>query len=454
MNWFKKKSWKTDYPKIIYRQVDDRLILVIDGEIYERIMLDREQDLFNKILVTVEKLKSGLVKDADEYAKLVTSLKTAMNSRMALHAKAMEEAERRISDDTISMAKGTDSPSARKKDAIRITSVVDEFEHDGDGLVYLAGHTVPLPRDLVKVMVESLYNPEASAYSFKSLLAFWNWAVLNPNPEARHDLFGWFQGGSFTITEDGMIVAYRRVDRVKNQSSDIPEDLEIFVTRNYFLVKQMKRSPSKYGVWRDYTGDYQRIVLETNQDKVNSSGFVGALNDLRDDIAGDEAKGSNIYTDNHTRTMRIVIGEEVHMPRADCNEDRQASCSSGLHFMNINHGGYFGDTPIVILINPMNVVAFPKYDNTKGRCCRYMPVAHAAVDPETGTLMPLNPGSIEMSYGRYSKDRLEKLILGEVGFDGLLESGEISNEVGAEEFAFIREEVREAVADRLVSHDW
>ena len=74
-----------------------------------------------------------------------------------------------------------------------------------------------------------------------------------------------------------------------------------------------------------------------------------------------EEDGSIVYTDAHTGTTRIKIGEVVTMPREDCDTVQEHTCSQGLHcgsswWLKRN---YFGNNGLVVLVNPADVVAVP-----------------------------------------------------------------------------------------------
>ena len=75
----------------------------------------------------------------------------------------------------------------------------------------------------------------------------------------------------------------------------------------------------------------------------------------------DTTDEEGVYTDHHSHTFRIKIGEMVTMPREKCDCDSNVSCSRGLHI-----GGkgwlkknYYGNTGLACLINPADVVAVP-----------------------------------------------------------------------------------------------
>lgn len=91
----------------------------------------------------------------------------------------------------------------------------------------------------------------------------------------------------------------------------------------------------------------------------------------------DKTKEENVFTDHHSHTFKIRIGEIVTMDRDKCDTVQENTCSTGLHI-----GGrgwlkenYYGDTGLACLINPADVVAVPPYDNYgKLRTCAYLPM--------------------------------------------------------------------------------
>ena len=113
--------------------------------------------------------------------------------------------------------------------------------------------------------------------------------------------------------------------------------------------------------------------------------FVGYRNV---DTTGKEG----VYTDHHSHTFRIKIGEMVTMPREKCDCDSRVSCSQGLHI-----GGkgwlkqnYYGNTGLACLINPADVVAVPHIDDYgKLRTCAYLPIEVINYD-ENEDVIPLD----------------------------------------------------------------
>lgn len=91
----------------------------------------------------------------------------------------------------------------------------------------------------------------------------------------------------------------------------------------------------------------------------------------------DKTEEENVFTDHHSHTFKIRIGEMVTMDRNKCDAVQENTCSSGLHI-----GGkgwlkrnYYGNTGLACLVNPADVVAVPPLDNYgKLRTCAYLPM--------------------------------------------------------------------------------
>ena len=83
------------------------------------------------------------------------------------------------------------------------------------------------------------------------------------------------------------------------------------------------------------------------------------------------------YKDIHTNTFDNSIGATVEMPRNEVDDNKEVTCSNGLHFCSREYLSMFGTGPdnrtIVVKINPADVVSIPvDYNNSKGRCCKYV----------------------------------------------------------------------------------
>jgi len=91
------------------------------------------------------------------------------------------------------------------------------------------------------------------------------------------------------------------------------------------------------------------------------------------------------YMDIHSGKFDNSVGKVCEMPRNAVDEDKERTCSYGLHFCSIKYLPSFMDSDggktMIVKINPKDVVAIPAdYNNTKGRTCRYEVVAEYKED--------------------------------------------------------------------------
>jgi hypothetical protein len=130
---------------------------------------------------------------------------------------------------------------------------------------------------------------------------------------------------------------------------------------NFF--KNLMANPSKRAV--DELYDF----LEAGELPITEDGHFLAFKNVR----------SN-YFDIHSGKFDNSVGKVCEMPRNGVDEDKDRTCSSGLHFCSIKYLPHFSDgengKTMIVKINPRDVVAIPAdYNNTKGRTCRYEVVA-------------------------------------------------------------------------------
>ena len=130
---------------------------------------------------------------------------------------------------------------------------------------------------------------------------------------------------------------------------------------NFF--KNLMDNPSKRAV--DELYDF----LEAGELPITEDGHFLAFKNVR----------SN-YFDIHSGKFDNSVGKVCEMPRNGVDEDKERTCSYGLHFCSIKYLPHFSDgengKTMIVKINPKDVVAIPAdYENTKGRTCRYEVVA-------------------------------------------------------------------------------
>ncbi len=128
------------------------------------------------------------------------------------------------------------------------------------------------------------------------------------------------------------------------------EPLELF-------LENLTQNPSSRAVEELYG------FMEVSMLPITDDGHFLAYKSVRQD-----------FTDHHTGTMDNSVGSIVSMQRNLVDENKDQTCSYGLHFAAHEYAEGFGSSGrmVVLKINPKDVVAIPSdYKNMKGRACRY-----------------------------------------------------------------------------------
>jgi hypothetical protein len=106
-----------------------------------------------------------------------------------------------------------------------------------------------------------------------------------------------------------------------------------------------------------------------------ANGFM--IHEDGDIIAYKSVRGN--YTDIHSGKFRNAVGDIVTMERGQVDDNRDRTCSTGLHFASHEYASTWAGQIdgvnrrlMVMKINPRDVVSIPSdYNNQKGRCARY-----------------------------------------------------------------------------------
>ena len=135
-----------------------------------------------------------------------------------------------------------------------------------------------------------------------------------------------------------------------------------------FLEKVME-NPS----YRAVNGLYEWVARSGLP--ITPDGHILAWKAVRDDYGSIHPSNTEY---NHTP------GNVVEMPRWQCDEDPDQTCSTGLHFCSaayLRNYAAGGSRIVVVKIHPADVTAIPnEYNCEKGRCCKYEIVGEVAHD--------------------------------------------------------------------------
>jgi hypothetical protein len=142
------------------------------------------------------------------------------------------------------------------------------------------------------------------------------------------------------------------------------------------FMHNLMKNPSKRSVDELYG------FLEKNSLPITPDGYFLAYKKVRRD-----------FKDIHSGTMDNSPGTVVEMERNAVDDNKDQTCSTGLHFCGLSYLDHFGgnDSRVVIVkIDPADVVSIPSdYNGAKGRACRYEVIGEMGVKAEDAFTAPV-----------------------------------------------------------------
>lgn len=275
---------------------------------------------------------------------------------------------------------------------------------------------ISIPEDFVEKILEAEDNDDYE--EIEKFRNFWTLVSLNPDAKVRDNIFWFIRKWNMKITDSGLIVGYRNA----------------VLKHKVYSPDEIKRIINAY-----YTEKY---VNHKNPYETELDGYKDNLGHLYDSIANSD-KESTEFTDAHSHSTTIKLGQPVTMPRNECDCDSNVSCSSGLHVGSKGwlKQNYFGDVGLQVLVNPASVVAVPTIDDYgKMRCCEYLPVAIIDFDDYGDIIEPEIDLHNDIKY-------LEHL-----SYDGDFNNEDVNN-YQLSDFFKSREEMYNSILERLEDYD-
>ena len=142
------------------------------------------------------------------------------------------------------------------------------------------------------------------------------------------------------------------------------------------FMENLFTNPSKRAVTELYG------FLEKNNLPITPDGHFLAYKKVRKD-----------FLDIHSGTMDNSVGQVLEMERNAVDDDKDRTCSTGLHFCGMSYLPHFGgcdSRTVIVKINPRDVVSIPSdYNDAKGRACRYEVIGELGVNPEDAFTAPV-----------------------------------------------------------------
>lgn len=133
------------------------------------------------------------------------------------------------------------------------------------------------------------------------------------------------------------------------------------------FMENLMNNPSKRAVDELYR------FLEKNNLPITPDGQFLAYKKVREN-----------YMDCHSGTFDNSVDKVCEMERNHVDDDKDRTCSTGLHFCSQEYLKSFGgERTMIVKVNPRDVVSIPSdYNDSKGRTCRYEVVGELGVNPE------------------------------------------------------------------------
>lgn len=133
------------------------------------------------------------------------------------------------------------------------------------------------------------------------------------------------------------------------------------------FMENLMQNPSKRAVDELYG------FLEKNNLPLTPDGYFLAYKKVRDN-----------FMDCHSGTIDNSVGRVVEMERNRVDDNKDNTCSTGLHFCGMSYLSSFGgERTVIVKVHPADVVSIPSdYNGAKGRACRYEVIGELGVNPE------------------------------------------------------------------------
>jgi len=221
---------------------------------------------------------------------------------------------------------------AAVRDLIEPKQAVLKF---AQGNVTIDGHQLFWKhRELHSTLAARMIAMLGEGFDIRPMAAFMENLMQNPSKRAIDELYDFLEVGQLPITPDGHFLAYKKV---RSDFYDVYSGTVLNAPAHLMTQEQLNMLPT--------VSDHDdRVVVS-----VNAAGLT-----------------------------------EITMERSLVDDDKDRTCSSGLHFCSQDYLRLFrGDQIVILKINPADVVSIPSdYNNTKGRTCRYQVLDVLGVAPE------------------------------------------------------------------------
>lgn len=256
----------------------------------------------------------------------------------------------------------------------------------GMSVYMLSVSELTIPEDFALRILEAELS--GNQEEVNKYINFWTLVSMNPDSRVRNNLFWFIRKWNMEITQSGFVVGYRNVDlkeRGKFTPVQVKDIINTFYTKKYI------------------------DGVNPNEESIEVDGRFHNLEEAYNEVVNNDC--GPVFTDRHSHSFTIKLGQPVSMPREECDSDQEHSCSQGLHIgaKGWLKQNYYGGYGLQCLVNPAKVVAIPTIDSYgKMRCCEYLPVAMVSYNDEGDLVEPKISLHSDIQYLKEIKDSLYK----------------------------------------------
>ena len=180
----------------------------------------------------------------------------------------------------------------------------------------------------------------------------------------KKELIRKYNTGLLTVENGELRYAGTRIDsRLATRIiSDIENGKESYKNLANFMDRAMNNISSKS------VDELWDFIAHTDID-INEDGYIVGWKKVTKTDSNPDAT----YVDSYTKKIPNDLGSVVYMPRALVDDNRNETCSQGLHVGSWSYVPSFrGDTILRVIVDPADVVSVPKdYNGAKMRVGKY-----------------------------------------------------------------------------------
>lgn len=381
MNWFK-SMWLTSEERQILKDAKKKkqeFIKTLETAKPEPIFIGQEKTLsvaptkpYSKIIYSNSKYLTVIFKDESILSKSDVDRETFDLVKLG-------ETQQQIEDLLLGSTKfveyqhiiETEQERQIVKDNLSIFRDHPDFEINGED-VFMKGVKLSIPAPVIfsfieileklegldQAVVEDLPNYESLEEQYHALKMFWLKLALNSIDQSRKDLLVFVKKNNVRITPNGNLVLYRRV-----VSRSIDKTLTTFISQKYYEIKKIKKGPANYNIFRDAEG----TLICTTKDDI-SGNLIGNLKELYTNL--DQVEDNKFVSSNSGKNgqLPIQVGKIYSIPEDEINLNNGICAAGGLHAAAVDYNySSFGDTPVVVLVNPSKAITVPMGETGKLR---------------------------------------------------------------------------------------